>query len=43
MVAGPTKDASDAWGEQEARLRLQLRVRLRWFSLGAQEDPLQQG
>jgi len=42
MAAGPTKDASNAWGEKEARLRLQLRVRMRWFSL-LQEDPLQQG
>jgi len=32
MAAGPTKDASNAWGEKEARLRLQLRVRMRWFS-----------
>ena len=35
MAAGPTKDASDAWGEKEARLRLQLRVRVRCRRAGS--------
>lgn len=27
MASGPARDASDAWGEKEARMRLELRVR----------------